>query len=153
MLPALPRRRGAHMKYLQLSCTLFAFTFSGCNTDEGRGKGGGGGGGKDGGMISTEEDGGTGLDDGGVYEPPDAGLLVEDPKTCAEAAMNKSYIGCDYWPTVTANAVWNIFDFAVVVSNPGTAAADVTVTGNGQTKMVTVAPGGLQKIYLPWVGA
>src|SRR5215475_14113234 len=34
------------------------------------------------------------------------GDVTHDPTTCAEAAMSKSYIGCDYWPTVTANAVW-----------------------------------------------
>src|SRR5262245_18895684 len=104
------------MKYLQFSCTLFAFAMIGCNADEGRGKGGGGpGGGKDGGVSTEEDGGGGGLDDGGIYTPPDGGFIVEDPKTCDEAAANKSYIGCDYWPTVTANAVWNIFDFAVVV--------------------------------------
>jgi hypothetical protein len=92
------------------------------------------------------------LPDGGVFEIPDGMLVSQDPQTCAEAAANKSYIGCDYWPTVVANSVWSIFDFAVVVSNPGSGAATVTVTGpNGSNQMVTVAPGALQKIYLPWV--
>ncbi len=45
-------------------------------------------------------------------------LTPGDPTTCAEAATTKSYIGCDYWPTVTANAVWSVFDYAVVISNP-----------------------------------
>jgi len=44
----------------------------------------------------------------------DAGVMTHDPATCAEAAMLKSYIGCDYWPTVNANAVWSVFDFAVM---------------------------------------
>lgn len=26
-------------------------------------------------------------------------------------------VGCDYWPTVVANNVWSIFDFAVVTSD------------------------------------
>jgi hypothetical protein len=140
------------MKFLQLSCTLFALAMIGCNADEGRGKGGGPGGGKDAG-VTTDDDGGVpGLDDGGIFTPSDGGTVVEDPQTCDEAAANKSYIGCDYWPTVTANAVWNIFDFAAVVSNPGTNPATVTVTGPKATNMsVTVMPGALEKIYLPWV--
>jgi len=78
----------------------------------------------------------------------------DDPKTCAEAAASKSYVGCDYWPTVTANNVWSIFDYAVVVANAGTQAAQVTVTGpGGVNQMQTVAPGALAKIYLPWVQA
>src|SRR5436309_2069423 len=61
-----------------------------------------------------------GLSDGGIFQPQDGDVIVQDPTTCAEAAMNKTYIGCDYWPTVVANPVWSIFDYAVVVSNPGT---------------------------------
>src|SRR4051812_6262104 len=34
------------------------------------------------------------------------GMLQGDPKTCAEAAMYKTYVGCDFWPTVVANEVW-----------------------------------------------
>jgi hypothetical protein len=98
------------------------------------------------------DDLGDNLDDGGVFVPDDGSFIVQDPKTCMEAAANKSYIGCDYWPTVTANAVWNIFDFAVVVSNSGMTAANVTITGpNSTNQKVTVMPGTLEKIYLPWV--
>jgi hypothetical protein len=113
--------------------------------------------------LSTNDDAGAAgqdsgapppLPDGGVFEIPDGMLVVQDPQTCAEAAANRSYIGCDYWPTVVANPVWSIFDFAVVVSNPGTNAATVTVTGpNSTNQTVTVAPGALQKIYLPWVSS
>jgi hypothetical protein len=75
-----------------------------------------------------------------------------DPKTCAEAAARKSYIGCDYWPTVVANNVWSVFDFAAVVANAGTDPADITVTGpNGVSQQTTVQPGQLAKIFLPWV--
>lgn len=78
--------------------------------------------------------------------------LGRDPETCAEARQARTYVGCDYWPTVTANNVWSIFDYAVVVSNTGKTAADVSVTGpNGVSQQVTVAPGALEKIYLPWV--
>jgi hypothetical protein len=78
----------------------------------------------------------------------------DDPTTCAQAAMLRSYVGCDYWPTVVANPVWSVFDFAVVVANAGTAAADVTVTGPGGVHVAqTVEPNTLAKIYLPWVAS
>jgi hypothetical protein len=84
----------------------------------------------------------------------DAGLMTHDPVTCDEAAMSKSYVGCDYWPTVTANGVWSIFDYAVVVSNPGPTAAMVTVTGPNSTNQTAMVPSNeLVTIYLPWVPA
>src|SRR5437660_1040789 len=69
---------------------------------------------------------GHGVGDGGVgagddFGPPvpnypdgsstdDAQVVAGDPQTCAEATASKSYIGCDYWPTVLMNPVWSIFD-------------------------------------------
>jgi len=74
--------------------------------------------------------------------------------TCADAAAAKSYVGCDYWPTVTGNNVWSIFDFAVVVANAGNQPAQITITGPSSTNQTaTVAPGALQKFYLPWVAS
>ena len=103
-------------------------------------------------------DGDVTVDDAGNIIPvptDDAGVGTHDPATCAEAASAKSYIGCDYWPTVTGNAVWSTFDYAVVISNPGTATANVTVGGGalGADKTAQVAPGALVKIGLPWVTA
>ena len=82
--------------------------------------------------------------------PPDTGPI---PKTCADSVMRNSYIGCDYWPTVTLNPVWPMFDYAVAVSNPQTSAVTVTVTGGalGQTLTVSVPAGQVQAITLPWV--
>lgn len=78
--------------------------------------------------------------------------VVVDPKTCEEAAEAKSYVGCDFYPTVVANSVWDIFDFAAIVANAGTEEARVTVTGpNAFKKEAIVGPGRLVKIYLPWV--
>ena len=57
-------------------------------------------------------------------------LVIQRPAT--EAAAGKTYIGCDFWPTVVANNVWSIFDFAVVVANAGDRAADVTVDAQRQ---------------------
>ena len=82
----------------------------------------------------------------------DAAPMAGDPTTCEQAAKYRTYVGCDYWPTVVANNVWSIFDFTVVVANGQTAPADVTVTGPGGVRQSTsVAPGSLSKIYLPWV--
>jgi hypothetical protein len=76
----------------------------------------------------------------------------DDPTTCDQAAMLRSYVGCDFWPTVVANAVWSIFDYAVVVANAGTTPADVTITGPMSVSAThTVAPNTLTKFYLPWV--
>ncbi|MGD0530582.1 MAG: IgGFc-binding protein [Polyangiaceae bacterium] len=90
---------------------------------------------------------------GGDGEAAEGGGQTADPTTCAEATSSHSYIGCDYWPTVTANVVWSIFDFAVVVANGGTNMANITITGPGTTgnQTGTVAPGQLTKFYLPWV--
>jgi hypothetical protein len=75
-----------------------------------------------------------------------------DPTTCAEAEASRTYIGCDFWPTVVANNVWSIFDYAVVVANAGDQPADVTVTRKGQqVATAQVAPNSLQTVYLPWV--
>src|SRR5438874_5162997 len=92
---------------------------------------------------------GPGLDASVDTAPPDPTI---DPTTCDEAATRHTYVGCDYWPTVVANNVWSVFDYAVVVANAGDQPADVTVTGpNNTMKTATVAPNALAKIYLPWV--
>lgn len=91
-----------------------------------------------------------GLGEGGVMP----GIGGRDPVTCDEAAMFKTYVGCDYWPTVTDNVVADVFDFAVAVANGGSDPANVTVTGpGGVNKKVTVAGGSIGKVYLPWVRA
>src|SRR5437879_4330944 len=53
--------------------------------------------------------------------------------TCADATKAKSYVGCDYWPTVTGNNVWSIFDYAVVVANASGQPASITITGPNAT--------------------
>jgi hypothetical protein len=106
---------------------------------------------------SSAFDFGSGLD---ATTPTEAGppLLTTSgyagPTTCDEAASQRSYIGCDYWPTVTTNPVWSVFDFTAVVANAQSGPATVTVTGpNGVDQTTTVAGGALEKIYLPWVPA
>ena len=72
---------------------------------------------------------------------------------CGKAAVEFSYIGCDYFPTVTSNSgLTKTSNFAVAVANPGVDPVDVTISRLGKTvSKVTVAPGDLQTIKLPWV--
>ncbi|MBI2392476.1 MAG: IgGFc-binding protein [Deltaproteobacteria bacterium] len=84
----------------------------------------------------------------------DSAPPIMNPKTCEEAAAAKSYVGCDFWPTVVANSVWEVFDFAAIVANAGSEEAKITVTGpGGFKKEAIVGPGRLVKVYLPWVPA
>src|SRR5262245_4454822 len=32
-----------------------------------------------------------------------------NPETCADAEMGHTYVGCDFWPTIVANPVWQEF--------------------------------------------
>jgi hypothetical protein len=70
---------------------------------------------------------------------------------CGAKALGKSYIGCDYYPTVTANLVGTQFHFAAAVSNTTANSATVTVTQGANTlSSVTVAANSVQVIQLPW---
>ena len=127
-----------------VGCAMVAAAlFVACDSASNR-HGGGGSGGTGGGAAGGTGGGGAG---GG-------GGSTGDPVTCADAATQKSYVGCDYWPTVLDNPVLSDFDFAVVVANTGTTDATVTVDGpNGFSQMAMVTAGQLTKIYLPWVAA
>jgi hypothetical protein len=126
------------------SATSSSSTF-GTSSSTGTGVGG------DGGGSGIDDDFGTG---GGLGVGGSAPDPSSDPVTCEEAAALKSYIGCDFWPTVTANNVWSIFDYAVVVANAGSEPASVTVTRNGTSVgTAEIPPNDLAKIYLPWVSA
>jgi hypothetical protein len=74
--------------------------------------------------------------------------------TCADATAAKSYVGCDYWPTVTGNNVWSIFDYAVVVANASGQSASITITGpNATSQTGTVPAGQLKEFFLPWISS
>jgi hypothetical protein len=137
-----------------LLASLALLLVSACgSTNSSRFSDGGGGGSGGGGDATLLLDGGSinlASDANGV----EASGATVGPTTCAEAASSKSYIGCDYWPTVTVNDVWSIFDYTVVVANTEAITANVTVTGYGAfSTTATVAPNSLTKIYLPWVPA
>ena len=112
------------------------------NNEAGNDSGGSGGGGIiDSGNGGDTASGGTGAKPGGV------------PQTCAAALEAQSYIGCEYWPTPTANSQLDKqFKFAVVAANPTGTDAVVTVDRKGvQVAQVPVQAGALEVIELPWV--
>jgi hypothetical protein len=70
---------------------------------------------------------------------------------CSTISLGKSYIGCEYYPTVTANLVGTQFHFAVAVSNTTASSATVTITQGASTiSTVMVAPNSVQVVTLPW---
>lgn len=117
---------------------------SGNGSDNGDGGGGDAGTGNPGDVGPIDDSGDT--TDGG--DDP----VIGDPKTCEQAAKSRSYVGCDFWPTVTTNLVWDVFDFVVAVANAGDNPANVEVRrGGAVVQTAQVPPNGLQKIYLPWI--
>ncbi len=88
---------------------------------------------------------------------PDMGLACGDNGRCvgdcSRATLGRSYIGCEYWPTVTSNSgLYHGFSFAIAVTNTGTKTAKVKVVRAGQEiTSQSIEPGALQTIKLPWV--
>ncbi len=76
-----------------------------------------------------------------------------DPATCAAAAEHRTYVGCEFWPTITYNPLYEEFDFAVVLANGGQEDAEIVVSGGALLEPITatVAKGQLQAVVLPWV--
>ncbi|MDB4989051.1 MAG: hypothetical protein JWN04_4229, partial [Myxococcaceae bacterium] len=86
---------------------------------------------------------------------PDQGLTCS-PTGCRGAcdlsAVHDSYIGCDYYPTVTLNPVWSGFTFAIAVSNTTGQSAHVKITrGAAVVQEADVAANQLKTFELPWV--
>jgi hypothetical protein len=72
---------------------------------------------------------------------------------CSPQALGKSYIGCDYYPTVTTNSqLTNLSShFAVAVSNTTANQATITVTQDATTVVTqAVAANSVAVIMLPW---
>ena len=94
-------------------------------------------------------DGGT--CNAGNGESCNAGACVD---RCSASSTGRSYLGCDYWPTVTSNTALDPqFSFAVVLSNPQGYAVHATITGGalGAPREVDLAPGAIETVTLPWV--
>lgn len=73
---------------------------------------------------------------------------------CALNAVHDSYIGCEYYPTITLNPVWSGFAFAIAVSNASREPATVTITrGADEVAKKEVGAGKLEIFELPWVPA
>lgn len=71
---------------------------------------------------------------------------------CSPAQLQSGYVGCDYYPTVTVNPVFEGFEFAVAVANAGNEETQVEITrGEQAVASVTIPAGQLRTIPLPWV--
>jgi len=99
---------------------------------------------------------GTGFED--VLCDPQTGLSCDPHEpggcvgACSAKSLGTSYIGCDYYPTVTAQAVLDSFDFAVAISNTGASDATVTIDGGAlSTPMTITVPSRKAAVQtLPW---
>jgi hypothetical protein len=141
-----------------LRAAVIAVAAIGCSSEQadsrpsevGSGAGGDAGVGGDAGAAGSGASGGTGgqiIGTGGS-----SGGSPDEPATCAQAAEARTYVGCEFWPTVTYNPVYPSFDFAAVVANGGDVAAEITVERAGSAVgSDTVEPGSLRAIVLPWV--
>ena len=71
---------------------------------------------------------------------------------CDPAVLGKSYIGCEYFPTVTTNVVSSTFHFAVVIANTRSVAVNYTIT-RGTTAIASgqVAANSVGVVSLPWI--
>ncbi|HEY0136356.1 MAG TPA: IgGFc-binding protein [Nannocystis sp.] len=84
----------------------------------------------------------------GVTCDPNAGECVG---ACSPNALGKSYIGCDYYPTITANIVTDNFSFAVVVANTSNQTANLEIDKAGKLVLNdSVGPQSVKVIKLPW---
>ncbi|MBA3549995.1 MAG: IgGFc-binding protein [Nannocystis sp.] len=82
------------------------------------------------------------------------GVTCEDGQcvgACSAFELGESYIGCDYYPTVTANIVEDVYHFAVAVANTSDLEANLEIDKDGMLVLnATVAPNSVEVITLPW---
>jgi hypothetical protein len=71
---------------------------------------------------------------------------------CAPQNLGTSYIGCEYFPTVTGNMVSQNYNFAVAIANTSNGVANVTIEGGSLTTPVVIAvqPNSVRVQTLPW---
>lgn len=72
---------------------------------------------------------------------------------CAVDALGASYLGCDYYPTVTQNDLpFDGFTFAVAIASASDTDADITITRGDATIAELIVPAGeLEIVPLPWI--
>ncbi len=89
-----------------------------------------------------------------------AGMVCEGYRcvnACARAASQRSYLGCEYWPTTLSNSAMGPFGgnftFGVTVANPQSYPVSVTITGGALAvpNTFTVMPSSTNTVSLPWV--
>jgi hypothetical protein len=139
--------------------------------DDDGGDGGGGDGGGDGCAGPCECQPGTGTCEGDVSHAcrPDGSGYVDtfcDPVqgmscgaaglcvgACTPSELGESYVGCDYWPTVTGNIVSQHYEFAISVSNTTTTRATVRIDGGAlaEPMVFDVLASSVAVRTLPWV--
>jgi hypothetical protein len=85
----------------------------------------------------------------GVTCDDNSGECVGD---CAPDNLGTSYIGCDYYPTVTPNPLLvGNWTFAVVVSNTSNQMGDIRIDkGNNLVQQTNVGPNSVRVISLAW---
>ncbi len=77
---------------------------------------------------------------------------------CQRAAGQRSYLGCEYWPTTLPNPLLtnqSAFTFAVTIANPNAFAVTATFSGGGLAtpRVVSVPANTTQTEVLPWVSS
>ncbi|MBN2803998.1 MAG: IgGFc-binding protein [Deltaproteobacteria bacterium] len=112
-------------------------------------------------VVNGTDPGDTSINgsDSNVINGSDSDTDTDKPLTCAMAKENKTYMGCDFWPTITYNMVWynpaasTGFEFAVVVANDNVSDAVINIDGGALSASIeeTIPPGELKAITLPWV--
>src|SRR6266496_1692791 len=142
--------RAVNSSSISLGFLAVGLLCAACSSDgETRGRGNqGGASGSDIGTTTTGGIGGSLIGTGGTGNMGG----VDNPASCAEAAANRTYIGCDFWPTQTYNPVYHEFAFAAVIANAGTTDAQITIERGGMSVATeTIPAAGLKAVKLPWV--
>lgn len=115
-------------------------------------------------VCTTRGDSRVCRDDGSGYDTtvcdPVQGVTCEATSglcegACAPDNLSTSYIGCEYYPTVTGNPVGSTMHFAVAIANTTRTSAQVTIDGGALAAPVTltVRPDSVEVQTLPWVDA
>jgi hypothetical protein len=147
------------MKLLVTASLLALLVGSGCSASGGNDGAGEGSGNQASGSTSSAGGDQPVLNTGGnlaLGGMPGTGAMgpVGEPLSCDEAALAHTYVGCDFWPTIVANPVWQEFEPAVVMANANDMPVTVTIDGPaGFHQEVIIAPKGLETVMLKWVEA